>query len=57
MRYAYSVEATRRLEATAMAALGESGDDALMQRAAHGLSVRVAAELLDCGAGCTGGTC
>ncbi len=45
MRYAYSVEETRRLEAAAMSALGESGDDALMQRAAHGLSVRVAAEL------------
>ena len=45
MRYAYSVEETRRLEAAAMSALGDSGDDALMQRAAHGLSVRVAAEL------------
>ena len=42
MRYAYSVAVTRDLEAVAMAA---AGDDALMQRAAHGLSVRVAAEL------------
>ena len=42
MQYAYSVAVTRDLEAVAMAA---AGDDALMQRAAHGLSVRVAAEL------------
>ena len=39
MRYAYSVAETRRLEAAAMA---EVGDDALMQRAAHGLAVHVA---------------
>ncbi len=39
MRYAYSVEETRRLEAAAMVRVG---DDALMQRAAHGLSIHVA---------------
>lgn len=38
MRYAYSVSETRRLEAAAMVRVG---DDALMQRAAHGLSVAV----------------
>lgn len=39
MRYAYTVAQTRALEAAAMAVVG---DDALMQRAAHGLSIRVA---------------
>ncbi|HEU4547349.1 MAG TPA: NAD(P)H-hydrate epimerase, partial [Microlunatus sp.] len=39
MRYAYTVAQTRALEATAMAVVG---DAALMQRAAHGLSVRSA---------------
>jgi hydroxyethylthiazole kinase-like uncharacterized protein yjeF len=42
VRYAYTVDQTRDLEAAAMAVVG---DDALMQRAAHGLSVR-AADLL-----------
>ena len=42
MRYAYTIAQTRALEADAMAVVG---DDALMQRAAHGLSV-AAAELL-----------
>ncbi|HEU5485819.1 MAG TPA: bifunctional ADP-dependent NAD(P)H-hydrate dehydratase/NAD(P)H-hydrate epimerase [Microlunatus sp.] len=39
MRYAYTVAQTRALEEAAMAVVG---DDALMQRAAHGLSVRAA---------------
>ena len=39
MRYAYTVAQTRALEAAAMAVVG---DAALMQRAAHGLSVRSA---------------
>jgi hydroxyethylthiazole kinase-like uncharacterized protein yjeF len=39
VRYAYTVAQIRALEATAMA---EVGDAALMQRAAHGLSVRSA---------------
>ncbi|HEY5882878.1 MAG TPA: NAD(P)H-hydrate epimerase [Nakamurella sp.] len=39
MRYAYTVAQTRALEAAAMAVVGEA---ALMQRAAHGLSVRSA---------------
>ena len=39
MRYAYTVGQTRALEAAAMAVVG---DAALMQRAAHGLSVRSA---------------
>ncbi|MDN5769966.1 MAG: bifunctional ADP-dependent NAD(P)H-hydrate dehydratase/NAD(P)H-hydrate epimerase [Microlunatus sp.] len=42
MRYAYSVDATRELERVAMT---EAGDDALMQRAAHGLAIS-AADLL-----------
>lgn len=39
MRYAYTVAQTRALEQAAMARVGEA---ALMQRAAHGLSVRTA---------------
>lgn len=39
MRYAYTVAQTRDLETAAMAVVG---DHALMQRAAHGLSVRAA---------------
>jgi ADP-dependent NAD(P)H-hydrate dehydratase / NAD(P)H-hydrate epimerase len=39
MQYAYSVESTRRLEASVLA---DVGDDALMQRAAHGLFVHAA---------------
>ena len=42
MRYAYTVAQTRRLEEAAFAVVG---DAALMQRAAHGLSVS-AADLL-----------
>ena len=51
MRYAYGVAETRRLETDRMA---EVGDDALMQRAAHGLSVQVAALLNDLRDGCYG---
>jgi NAD(P)H-hydrate repair Nnr-like enzyme with NAD(P)H-hydrate epimerase domain len=43
MRYAYTVTQTRRLEEAAFAVVG---DAALMQRAAHGLSISAADLLL-----------